>query len=147
MNLLAIADGLATRFVGATASGESIAVGPTARLPNAIAKGPALLVYPPFGALELQTTARRNDLYTFPIRLLRDPLDVPQRTAMLYAWYDAIHDLVTADINLGLSYVSYAEPVATRLGIDLVEYAGKKFDLVELSVRVRVNEHVTTVSP
>ncbi len=147
MNSIAIADALAARFVGLTAGGESLASTPTARLPNTIGAGPVILVYPPTGTVDVGVSARRNDLYTFEVKLLRDPLDVPARTAALYAWYDAMHDLIGADMNLGLSYVSYAEPVSVRLELDGEKYGGATFDVVELIVEVRVNETVTTVGP
>ena len=97
MNSLAIADAIAACFAGITADGEALSIGPTARLPNAITKGPALLVYPPTGDLGIGLSRRREDTLTFPVRLLRDPLDVPARSAALYAWYDAVRDKVEAN--------------------------------------------------
>ncbi len=143
MNSLAIADALAARFTGLTAGGEPLASAPTARLPNAIGQGPVILVYPPTATLDVGASARRDDLYTFMVRLFRDPVDVPTRTAKLYAWFDAMHDLVGQQMQLGLAYVSIAEPVACRLELDGQKYGGGIFDVVELEVEVRVNEHVT----
>ena len=59
MNSLSIADAIATRFVGLTANGESLAAVPTARLPNPIGAGPVILVYPPVGTLDVGVSARR----------------------------------------------------------------------------------------
>lgn len=150
MNLKTIADNLATRFTGVTATvsgaSESIAVGPTASLPNGIAKGPALLVYHPTGELGLGVSKRRDDTYDFPVRLLRDPLDVPARSDALYAWYDALRDKVEEDMDLGLSYVAWAQPVAGRVELDGITYGDALFDVVELIVRVRINEIVSGAS-
>ena len=143
MNSLAMADAIAARFAGITAGGESLASVPTARLPNTIGKGPVILVYPPTGTLDVGTSARRNDLYTFEVKLLRDPSDVPARTAAMYAWFDAMHDRIGLQMQLGLSYVSYAEPVSARLELDGEKYAGAIFDVVELTVEVLVNETVS----
>ena len=146
MDLKAIADAIAGRFTGITAtvngSAEALTLC-TASLPNTIAKGPVLLVYPPTGQLDIGTSARRDDLYSFPVMLLRDPLNVPTRTDALYAWYGAMHDRVAADMDLGLGgYVSIAEVSAVRMQIDGEEYAQALFDVVELTVLVRVNETV-----
>ena len=143
MNTLAIADAIAARFVGLTANGEALVAPPTARLPGTIANGPVILVFPPTGSLEVGVSARRDDLYTFPVRLLRDPVSYPERYIAIYAWYDAMHDLIGGQMQLGLSYVSIAEPVAVSLEIDSKAYYAGTYDVVELTVEVRVNEHVT----
>lgn len=145
MNSLSIADAIAARFAGLTAGGETVLTA-TARMPNTIGKGPVILVYPPEGALEVGASARRNDLYSFPVRMLRDPIDFPARTAALYAWFDAMHDLIGAQMQLGLGYVSFAEPVACSLKLAEdggTRYQGALYDTVELTVEVRVNEHVS----
>lgn len=147
MNSLAIADAIALRFNGLSAGGETASA--TARLPNTIGGGPIIIVYPPEGELEVGATARRNDLYTFPVRMLRDPVDFPTRTVALYAWFDAMHDLLYQQIQLGLAYVSEAEPVACSLHVAEdggTKYQGTTFDTVELLVEVRVNEHLTGVA-
>lgn len=143
MDLQVIADALAARFGTLTVGGESVVA--TAALPNLVGKI-ALLVYPPSGSLEVGTTARRDDVYDFPVRLLRDPLGVPARTSALYAWANAMRDLVEANVDLGLAYVSYAQPVSVRMAIDGQRYGDALYDVVELIVSVRVNEHVSTVA-
>lgn len=143
MNLKAIADGLAATIGTVTAFGESATA--TARLPNEIGKL-ALLVYPPTGTLDV-AAQQRNDEYLFPVRLLRDPTDVPARTDALYAWYDALRDLPETHVLLGISPppdVS-AQPVGCSMGIDGERYGNAVFDVVELLVSVRVQEPVTTV--
>jgi len=146
MNLKTVADNLAARFTGITADGEAIAVGPTASLPNAITKGPALLVYPPTGVLDVGASAMRDDAYDFPVRLLRDPMSVPDRTNALYAWFNAMRDRVEMQTGLGLVDI-VAQPIALRTALDGIDYAGATFDLVELIVRVRTWEHVTGTGP
>jgi len=155
MDLKAIADALATTFgtiTVTTADGAETATA-TADLPDNVGTL-ALLVYPPeTGTLEVGVSARRNDLYTFAVRVLRDPTSTPARTRWLYAWYAAIHDkIITTSISLGLSYVSEAEPVSMRAQIDGEKYSSivgifGPFDVVELIVDVRVNEHLPTIVP
>lgn len=150
MNLQAIADAIAARFVGVTATAGALTYSlkstPTASLPNSIGKGPALLVFLPTGQLDMGVGRRRDDHYDFPVRLLTDPLDYPRRTDALYAWAQALRDKVEAQSTLGLSYVAWAKPIAMRLELDAIDYAGVTFDLVELTVRVLVMETVATVA-
>jgi hypothetical protein len=146
MNLKTIADAIAATFVGITANGESIAVGPTASLPNAITKGPALLVYHPTGTLALRTSAWRDDFYDFPVKLLRDPLDVPARSDALYAWANAMRDQVETAVLLGMTGVE-ASTTAIRVELDGEKYADRIFDVVELTVSVHVFGHVATAAP
>lgn len=142
-NLKAIADALATQFSGITANGESISIGPTASLPNAIpARAVALLVYPPTGVLGVALRLR-DDEWDFPVKVLRDPIDVPARTDALYAWLDATRDVVYGNIDLGLAYVAWALPVSARVEIDGEEYADATFDVIEYIVRVHLNEVVS----
>lgn len=149
MNTQDIADALAARFSGATATyggvTESLSVGPTAALPNSLPKGPALLVFPPEGDLEVRAR-RRADVLRFTVRLLRDPLNLPQRIGWLYAWYDALRDLVEAQMTLGLAYVAWAQSVSMRMEADGYTYAGVLYDVVELEVTVRLDEVVSTLS-
>lgn len=148
MDSKAIADAIAARFTGVTtAGGEGIVVGPTASLPNVIAKGPALLVMPPTGITHLTTSRRRADEMDFLVRLLRDPLDVPARTDALYAWYTALRDRVEMNYDLDLAYVSWAGTEGPfRLELDGETYAERIFDVVELTVHVRLDEVVSTVA-
>lgn len=152
MDLQAIADAIAGRFVSITATNgsETETVTGTADLPNSVGRL-ALLVYPPSGTLEIGVSAARTDLYSFEVKLLRDPLNVPSRTRWLYAWYDAIHDRVALDMDLGLpSYIDIAETSAVRIAIDGEQYSStdgvlRPFDVVELTVTVRIYEHVTGI--
>jgi hypothetical protein len=148
MNTLDVADALAARFVGVTATSgtvtESLVTTPTARLPNAVSKGPVLLVFPPSGELSV-TMRRRADTLTFTVRLLRDPLNLPERIAWLYAWYDAIRDVIEAQMSLGLAYVAWAQPSSVRIEADGFTYAGVLMDVVELDVDVRLDEVITTL--
>lgn len=150
MNLKATADAIAARFAGVTATvdgmTEAIAIGPTASLPNEINKGPALLVFHPTGVLDIGVSKLRRDTLDFPVRFLRDPLDYPLRSDALYAWYDALRDRVEMDMDLGLAYVAWASCVATEVELDGAEYAGARYDLIQLTVRVRFDEVVSTVN-
>lgn len=150
MNSRAIADGIAGRFNNVTAAvgaqTEAIAIGPTALLPNTLNKGPALLVFHPSGTLDIGVGRRRDDHLDYPVRLLRDPLNYPERSAWLYAWYDAMRDRVEGDLDLGLPYVAWAKAVIARIEIDTDEWYGTLLDMVELIVRVKVFEVVPSVS-
>lgn len=152
MNLLTTADAIAARFtsVSVTVNGATETVTGTSRLPDAVGKL-ALLVYPPTGEAGLAVSKRRTDTLEFPVRLLRDPVSTPARAAALYAWYDALRDLVEADMDLGLSYVAWAQVISVRVEIDGESYSQSngtygRFDVVELIVRVRFDEVVTTVA-
>lgn len=151
MNTKAVADALAGRFVGVTAtngtSTESLALAPTASLPNTLEKGPALLVFHPAGVLDVVVSRLRRDELDFPVVLLRDPLDYPARSDWLYAWYDATRDRVEADMDLGLAYVAWARPISVEIELDGAEYSGVKFDSIAYTVRVHFNEVVTTLAP
>ena len=146
----AIADALAVRFVGVTATvgttTEALATTPTASLPNRVAKGPVILVYHPSGVLDIGVSKLRRDELDFPVRLLRDPLDYPARSDWLYAWYDATRDRVEMDMDLGLSYVAWAQLISSEIELDGGEYAGIKYDLIEYVVRVHICETVATLN-
>lgn len=149
MNLKATADAIAGRFTGVTATvgttTESLTMA-TASLPNAAGKGPALLVFHPRGVLDVGVSRIRNDMLDFPVRLLRDPLNYPTRSDWLYAWYDALRDRVEADMDLGLAYVAWAQPISSEVEVDGFEYAEVSYDLIEFIVRVRFDEVVTTLA-
>lgn len=144
MNLKATADAIAGRYAGATATVgtaiEPLISTPTASLPNTVAKGPVLLVYPPTGVLDIAMSRIRRDEYDFPVRLLRDPVDYPGRTDWLYAWHDATRDLIRDGDTLGLAYVSWARLVAARVELDGESYATVLFDVVEFIVRVHFGD-------
>lgn len=152
MDLKAIADALAGRFVNVTATygGQTQTLTATADLPDSIDR--ALLVYPPTGTLSLAVGTRRNDEYEFPVRYLQDPLSIPARVGWLYAWHQALRDLAEADMDLGLSYVKWVRVTASRMELDGEAYTFsatgqlKPLDVVELIHVVRVEEPVLTAS-
>jgi hypothetical protein len=150
MNSKTVADAIAGRFIGVTATNggvtEGFAVAPTASLPNSLARGPALFVYHPTGVLDVGVSKLRLDMLDYTARFLRDPMDYPARSDWLYAWYDALRDRVEMDIDLSLSYVAWARPVEAKIELDGWDYAKVTYDLIELIVRVRFNEVVTTIN-
>jgi len=149
MNAKAIADALAARFAGASATvagvTETLTMA-TASLPNNAGKGPALLVYHPTATLDVGESQIRADVLTFPVRLLRDPYNYPGRSDWLYAWYAALRDRVEQQLGLGLTYVLAAQPVEARLELDGEDYAGTTYDVVELMVEVTLYENVPGVA-
>ena len=149
MNTKATADAIAARFVGVTATlngtVEALVSAPTASLPDAIAKGPVVLVFHPTASLEIGIGRMRNDQYSFPVRLLRDPIGYPTRSDWLYAWHDATRDRIEGNVDLDLAYVARAALISARVELDGEEYAGVKFDVVEYAVSVLFREVVATV--
>lgn len=152
MDLATIAAGVAARFAGVTATNGTATETATAThlLPNNVGTL-ALLVYPPEADLDLVPGPRLDDHYIFPVRLLRDPVDVPTRSAWLYAWATALRTKVQANVDLDVSGVHEAKATSMRLSLDGVQYASasgglQDFDLVEVLVDVHVFEN-TTVSP
>lgn len=144
MNTKSIADAVAARYTGITATNGSATetlVANTASLPNSVDATPVLLVYPPTGSYEIGVSAIRQGEVIFLVRLLRDPTDVPSRTDWLYAWDNAMRDRVEANSDLDLpAYVAEANVTGFRLGIDIWKYAEVPFDLVEHEVTVTLYE-------
>lgn len=148
MDIKAIADGVAARFVNITATNGSLTetATATADLPDSVATR-ALLVYPPTGSLVIGTSATNRDEYDFAVRLLRDPVGgYAVRSQWLYAWANALRGRVELDMDIGLpTYVEDAAASAIRLALDGHQYsqpdgAFRPFDVVELTVHVQVNE-------
>lgn len=151
MNLGDVANGIAGQFanLSATVEGKSETVTGTAELPNALSKGPALLVLPPAGVLGRDLGHQRDDQLDFTVRFLRDPVSLPARSRALYAWYDVLRDRVERNYDLGLSYVQWAMAVAVRMDMDGETYAqpgGRvgTYDVIDLTIRVLLREPVAT---
>jgi hypothetical protein len=145
MNLKAIADAIAGRYAGITATNGSATEGlqstPTASLPNAVTKGPVILVFPPTGETQIGTSAIRQGEVTYLVRMLRDPINMPDRTDWLYAWDNAMRDRVEGNLDLDLpAYVAEAEVTSFRLEIDGEDYGLAFFDVVEHTVTVTIYE-------
>ncbi len=148
MNIKTIADAVATTVGTVTANGETATA--TASLPNQVAKL-ALLVYPPSGNLALWMGPHLNAHLTFPVKLLRDPVNMPARTDALLAWATALWPLPQSNYDLGVAGVIEAKVTDIRIEIDGEQYASidgtrAQFDVVELTVDVHVYE-LTTVNP
>lgn len=151
MDLKATADAIAARYVGVTATvgsaSEALLIPPTASLPNAIGKGPALLVFPPEGVLGVSPMRQRTDVWTFQVRLLRDPVNYPARTDWLYAWANVLRDRVEMNTDLDLPYVAWAHTEGeAALELDGYTYGDLEYDQVLLTVRVRFDEVITTMA-
>lgn len=145
MNYKTVADAIAARFVDVVATNgtETETATATADLPDTIAKGPVLLVYPPFGSLRIIPGPRLEDVLDFPVKLLRDPLTVAVRGQWLLAWATALRTGVQQKVQLGVPGVLQAEAIAIRAELDGEKYAGIQFDVVELTVRVWIVENTT----
>jgi hypothetical protein len=152
MDLQAIANGLATTIgtVVATNGTSTETATCTADLPDTVA-ATALLVYPPVDAtLGLILGPKFDDHWLFMVRLLRDPLSVPQRTRWLYAWATALRPAAQAHYQLAVVGVMQAEARRMRVELDGERYSSasgglQAFDVVEFEVDVHVQE-LTTVA-
>ena len=151
MDYQVIANAIASTYGSVTATNGSATetLTATADLPDQVALS-ALLVYPPEGDLSINLGPHLDDTYRFPVRLLRDPTSVPNRTRWLHSWATALRTKVQAHMTLGVSGVDKAEVVALRLAIDGIRYAsprgtpgGDLFDVVEHIVEVKVWETTT----
>lgn len=141
MDLYAIGQAIAAQFTGVTtADGEALNVLADGLLPNTVGAGPDLLVYPPEGEVSLGLGPTVEDVYLYPVRLLFDPVHVPERHKRLLRWGTVMRDRVERNMDLGLAYVQFARAVSMRLEIEGQDYGGVSFDVVELVIRVQVRE-------
>jgi hypothetical protein len=146
MDFKVIGTALATTIGTITAAGETATA--TASLPNTVAKL-ALLVYPPTGNLDfLMGGPHLNAHLLWPVRLLRDPLDMPARSDALLDWATALWPRPQSDYDLGVPGVLEAQADSIRIEIDGQQYASvdgtfARFDVVELIVDVHVHELAT----
>jgi hypothetical protein len=134
-----IGTNLATAIGTITVGSETLTA--TALLPNGVAKA-ALLVYPPEADLSyLMSGPSLNAHILWPVRLLRDPLSVPDRTAAVLDWMTALWPRPKSNYTLNVAGVLEAEAVSIRGAIDGFKYGdGAIFDLVEMMVDVHVYE-------
>lgn len=151
MDLKVIADAIAARYVGVTAtySGNTQTLTATADLPDTLV-AEALLVYPPIGELDIRVGQQRDDHYTFRVMYLQDPLSVTARVNWLYAWHNSLRDRAEAQMTLGLSYVKWCRVTESRMDLDGESYSYngvyKPLDVVELTHVVKVEETVSTLA-
>lgn len=146
MDLRVIADAIAARYVGVTVNGETFQYGPSPLVPNGIVKGPALIVMVPSGGLDDPFQRQRDDEHDFAVLWLNDPTDLPTRSALFYAWYNALQDKVYEQYRLGLSYVQWARPVSYRTAFDEQFLTLGKYDVIEWTVRVKVRETIPNMA-
>ena len=144
MDLRTIATGLATTIGTLTVGSESATA--TARLPNQIGTL-ALLVYPPEGDLSFLMGPKLNAHIVFPVRLLRDPTDVPSRTDALLDWATVLWPRGQSSPGVIAAGVE-SESTFIRIEIDGQKYSRvddtfATFDVVELLVDCHVYENTT----
>lgn len=139
-NLRAPADAIAVQvgLLTATLGTATETATATASLPDGIGAGPALIVTPPQGELSMGISRRREDVFDYPVRLLRiGEGTTTKRTDWLYAWAEVMRGSIDVNMDLGLTYVAWARAVALDIELNGGEYEGAVYDLVELVVRVR----------
>jgi hypothetical protein len=147
MDFKAIATALASTIGTVTVGAETATA--TARLPNSVGIL-ALLVYPPEGDLSFLMGPMLNAHLLFPVRLLRDPTSVPDRTDALLDWATALWPKPQSNYDLGVTGVIEAQAQSIRIEIDGQQYSSidgtfARFDVVELMVDVHVYELATFV--
>jgi hypothetical protein len=148
VNLLAIADAIATRLGAVTVPiGEPAIVGATARLPNGIPDTPYILVLPPSGELGMPEgfpSSRIRDTHDFEIYLLLNKAsgDLPTDLARVYAWWAVIRDALMGQMKLGVSTVMKAA-ITDDYEFDSFDYEGQGYHAWRFTVRVWTEVTVT----
>lgn len=149
IDLLAIADALATRFGAITPpSGEPAIVGSTARLPNGLPDTPYILVMPPEGTTDLGTgypTAVVRDVHEFDVYLLlhRASGDLPTDIERVYKWWAPMRYAVFSADKLGLAPIVLKARVTDDYEFDSFEYEGQTYHAWRFGVKVWTSDTVT----
>lgn len=146
MDLLAIADNLATRYAALAApAGETQAMrGATARPPNAITKPPYVVVTASVDAPAVFTYGSQTRGGVIPFNadfFLEKSANMPRQMVRLERWVPVLLDASLLGIHLGLPLV-VAQTWAESFQIGDLLYAGQKWAGVRLVVNVRVSEPI-----
>ena len=146
MDLLAIADNLATRYAALAApAGETIAMrGATARPPNAITKPPFVVVTASVDQAAEFTYGSQTRGGTIPFNadfFLEKAANHPRQMVRLERWVPVLLDATLVGIHLGLPLV-VAQTWAESFQIGDLIYAAQKWAGIRLVVNVRVSEPI-----
>jgi len=151
INMLSIADAIATRLAAVTApTGEPAIVGATARLPNAIPATPYGLVLPPSGELGMPEgfpSARIRDAHDFDIYLLLNKAsgNLPTDLERVYKWWPVIRYALIGQLKLGLAPIVMKAFVTDDYEFDSFDYEGQAYHAWRFTVRVWTEDTVTLV--
>lgn len=138
MNLAAIADAIAARFLAVTPPADEPAVRvATADPPAAHGALPAVVVYLQAGELETGNGTRAGTLEFRAAFYLAEAVDTAREGRRLLLWTAALIDVLRLAVQLGGTVA-----VATVDGFDvgLLPYAGRQYAGVEVRVNVVTSE-------
>lgn len=157
LDMLAIADGIATRYLGvsppsnpAVYDGEFPEIrSATARIPNALTKFPCVEVYPPGpgDSSFIYAGGQRRGEHLFTVRFYygRSSGDLARDFVALYSWFGVLVDCLHGASKLGLA-PEVTKALLEEGGIGTHEFAGIEYGVIELSVRVWTEDSVTLVA-
>ncbi len=147
MDYTAIGSALAARFTGiGPPTGESALVDSTASLPPQLGSTPIILVWPPAHETFAWGPSRwKWQTQEWTVGLYVDKQgDLPVRLARMQAWRPYLVARIVGQIQLGLSYVDWAELRSMDLGV--ADYGGTEYDVLTLGVVVQVRETVAAAA-
>lgn len=147
MDLLAIADNLATKYAALAApTGETQGMrGATARPPNAITKTPFVVVTASVDEAATFTYGSQTRGGVIPFNadfFLEKSADLPRQMVRLERWVPVLLDATLLGTHLGLPLV-VAQTWAESFQIGDLVYAGQKWAGVRIVVNVRVSEPIS----
>lgn len=147
VDMLAVADGLAARYVGLTSgtaiTGGTVIRGATARTPNNIPATPYVVVELPETELTVLQQGNRRMEHTFDVYFLLSKAsgDIPRDKVALLVWEDILIRATYGDLNLSVTGV--LKSWATTASPEVVTYAGDEYHAWHLSVHVWTEDVVT----
>lgn len=147
MDLLAIADSLATRYATLPApAGEAQGMrGATASPPNAITKPPFVVVTASVESPAVFQYAGQSRGGIIPFNadfFLEKSANLPRQMVRLQRWVPSLLDATLVGVHLGLPLV-VAQTWAESFQIGDLVYAGQSWAGVRLVVNVRVSEPIS----
>ena len=152
LNMLAIADGLATRYSAANVTpppGYTTIRNSTARITNNLGPFPCVEVYPPGpGESEfVYASGYRTGSHAFTVRFYygQSSGDLARDFVGLYAWFGILIDQLHGATKLGLA-PTVTKAFLTDAGIGTHTFAGIEYAVVELAVEVDTSD-VTPWTP
>lgn len=143
LDMLAVADGLATRYsaltppTGLTAIRQS-----TARPPNNVPADPFVIVFLDTGDPVYRSGDRKTE-HHFIVRfyLAKKSGDIGKDQVTLLRWLGVLLDATHSSLSLGVSGVSKAIPL--RYAMVVLPYGGDEYAGIELTVTVWTTDTVT----
>lgn len=138
---------IAARFATAsTPTGEDSLALCTAEPPDQLDATPAVIVFLPEETLDWGPVNVRHSKQIWTVRFFRTQgPTMTVRMAALAKWRRAFLDTVAGQLQLGLSYVDYAQINKVSVSLEAV-YAETRYDCLEFLVEVKTREPVTAAA-